>query len=94
MHSQMDTIPWRCLALCPSIQALFHQRQVDMSQHSIPLFGTYPRLYSQLPDGLRAGIENVPRSSRGTLQSEELDPELYDPEVGFPRRISVLELNM
>ena len=93
VHSQIDTIPWRCLALCPRVRALFHQGQVGMSQHPIPLFGASPRLYSQLPDRLRVERESVPRRSRGVLQSEELDRDLYDPEVGFPRRISVLELN-
>ena len=93
VHSQMDTIPWRCLALCPRVRALFHQGQEGMSQLPIPLFGTSPRLYSRLPDRLRVETDDVPRRSRRVLQSEELDRDLYDPEVGFPRRISVLELN-
>ena len=90
IHEYEDTVPWRCLALCPRVKGLFRK-----THESPPLFGVPPRIYSDLPTRLRRIDERT-----GALRydgeyplDDGFDPELYDQEVGFPRRISVLEIS-
>ena len=97
IHSQVETIPWRCLASCPKVRDLYRRPHghipVQATAEESPLFGAVPRIYSRLPDQLRVElVQREPRDIRQILSVEELDPEMYDREVGLPRRICVMRV--
>lgn len=89
VHGIERTIPWRCLALCPRIRRHFDLTKAraitTSSDDSLSVFDDEPHRYSQLPDSIRRGRE--------TGRLVEFDDDAYDPDVGWPRRIFVLEFS-
>ena len=95
IHSQEETIPWRCLASCPKVQELYKkavgQTRTLVAEEGPSMLGVNPRIYPRLPDRLRTVDEEQQlRNVRTVMRADDLDPEMYDREVGLPRRICVL----
>jgi hypothetical protein len=89
MHSHPETLPWRCLAECPSFKRIY-------SRHSLPpptsddlasrVLGADIRRFANLPPELESARES------GTL--DHFSPQFYDAEVRlYPRRVVVLEFD-
>lgn len=81
-HSQPQTIPWRCLAKCPSILSIYK----DNAEAAKEKFSTEVTMYKQLPPGFDLAIED------GSLR--EYSPDFYRVESDMlPRKILVLDVN-
>lgn len=89
LHKYPSTIPLRCLADCPKIQRRLSSRmneyqggiRLDAEVFPVPMDAIR---YDSLPERL---VE-----ARETGELEALDSDFYDPEVGLPRRIVVLDV--
>ena len=96
IHRYENTIPWRCLASCPMVRALFMETPIAgpprQARRPSP-FPSHRRLYPELPPRVRVDIRgDSPYRDRRPIPSDELDPDYYNREVGFPNRICVFEI--
>lgn len=81
-HSQPQTIPWRCLAKCPSILSIYK----DNAKAAKEKFSTEVTMYKQLPPGFDLAIED------GSLR--KYSPDFYRVESDIlPKKILVLDVN-
>ena len=95
IHKQPDTIPWSCLPICEKLETEFTKPR-DGAE-----LGLTDRSDGILP-ARRVHYENPPIMPSPDLQAshsgehdqeplyQTLVPELYNPETGFPRWISLL----
>lgn len=93
VHKYQNTIPWRCLAICPRIESLLASRfPQTRSDVQIDDPDMQPRIYADIPPRLRREIEtDQGAKERIPIRTDELDPEYYDQSVGIPRRVLVWE---
>ena len=95
IHRYENTIPWRCLASCPMVRELFMETPIagppGQARRPSP-FPSHRRLYPELPPRVRVDVRgDSPYRDRRPIPSDELDPDYYNREVGFPSRICVFE---
>ena len=100
LHSDHQTIPWRCLAICPRIREKYTTRRLPLQAQArgqdASLFGVIPHLYPGLPKELLTESKDVEWSgSRRELDAKAMyDDAVYgDAIVRFlekPRRILIL----
>ena len=99
IHRCRYTLPWRCLVLCPRIRASFPPEsgpspppgeQIEptpLFEHESNYFESLPREFQLEP------LADAPASHSDIISTEELDPEFYHDDVGFPRRRIALTLD-
>lgn len=89
IHQNRRTIPWRCLALCPKVRQRLKPPEVKLSQGAPndieSLFDDEPRRYAELPATLSR--------AREVGRLVDFDDAAYDPGVGWPKRIIILEFD-
>ena len=93
IHSQPDTVPLRCLISCPKIRQSFPL--VDSTATPIiqsPLVDD-DAYHVELPQMLHVEALSNDSNYDGEVLYQELDPEFYNYEVGFPRWIGVSEFS-
>lgn len=89
IHKNRRSVPWRCLALCPKVRQGLTTPTVGLPPSIITdaesLFDEEPRRYIRLPNDLGR--------AREIGRMVEFDDDAYDPDVGYPKRILILEFN-
>ena len=88
IHKDQHTIPWRCLACCPKLKRVFFAPTTEISIDPITeirsMFNWPARQYKRLPDEIIA--------ARDTNRIERFPSHLYDSNVGYPRRVVVVDV--
>lgn len=89
IHSNRETLPWRCLAGCARFKRAFGppEDSVGPSEELADLFGQNLRLYSHLPPEVQ--------DARSSGRMNRFSPEYYNNNVRLlPRRVVVLEFEL
>ena len=94
LHRLPNTIPWRCLAICPKIESVLSSGylapSIDEWQDEQDWFPVEPRIYHEVPAILRRALQDSQdQDERRAISSEELDSEQYERSVGIPKWILV-----
>lgn len=88
IHSDMHTLPWRCLVACPDLSILYDNINRPMQAFNIAMqkFGQEIHIY-----------ENLPAFMTDNIDGEEFDQNInkfYSPEINiFPKRIMAVEIS-
>ena len=99
IHQHRDTVPWRCLVLCPAVQMALHRRSSASTGDFSPLVTGETIFHPELPDGLNRLLEQNEES----LDFEEFGIGADPRQIGLgdqvpvglivPNRVFILDLS-